>query len=426
MDEYEKANQLRKIGNYSRAVDVYQPLWAEDNQAFDNWTGWSYAFCLIKSGKYQEALEISRALYRRFNQEEIIASIYAQSIYYTQFKTKYPPVAEVQKKALKAMFILSPPDKKYSFTPHAVFRYAKNLMNEIEVDWKEIEFWMEKLKPELLSDQPFVFQDKKGKQSSQASALENWYSNMIKVKGALNQPEALLELVEEARSKKLKWHYDNDLWFARKEAFAHLQLGNREVAENILRKIILRKKDWFLLYDLAKTLENRDEALQLMCTAALAPGKITMKLKLYESIYNIVKETDEESSIPALHLYLITALREENGWSVQGWMNEEIKKAGMDVEKEGSSSATIHKLMPFWMKKKGEEENVRLKGQIMNILPNGSTGFIKFGKKSYYAHFGKLTGDITIGTLVEFELKDSFDKKKNKASKMAIKLKIAE
>lgn len=424
MNDLGKASQLRKIRNYNAAIDIYKPIWQENPLKFNDWDGWNYVFCLNKTGNYQDALQISRKLYRRFKNDEKIRSIYARSIYNTQLKTQHPPNIETQVRAIKAMFNLAPPYDKYSITPHAIFKFSKNVLRQQEINWQLIEKWLSKLDPDLLDAAPFVYQDKKGRKSEQASAVENWYAMMIKVKAALNLPEEVLGLVSQARVRKLKWHYNNDIWFSRKEAFAYLQLGNKQKAEKILRRILTRKKDWFLKYDLATVIDDKKEALELMCTAALDRGKPEMKLKLYERIFDTLKDDESEKRIAGLHLCLVLALREENGWKLETWMKEEIHKRGIDDSQEGSSSQIIKTLFPFWRKHTEKTDSKRLKGEISNILPHGKAGFVKTGKKSYYASFKGVKGTITEGIAVSFELKDSFDEKKGKPSKMAIKLRI--
>lgn len=420
---FNQAFQLRKNSEFQKAVELYQPFWNENPNQFNEWDGWSFAYCLSKLNRHQEALEICRRLYLRFKTFEILNSLYAKSIYYTQFTQNPLPALSTLKKAVQAMYDLSPPHHPYSFTPRAIFKLIKLLMSQQQMDWKEIEEWLLKMDPDLLDNRPFQMTDRRGKKIELASPLEEWYANRIKVKAGLNQPEQLLEILQTARKKKIKWHYNNDIWFARKEAFAYQQLGQREKAEAILRKIMLQKKDWFLISDLAKVVPDEKEALQLLCLAALVKGKNEMKLNLYESLYLKLKDKPDQHKIAALHLCLIAAIREENNWEVKPALLEEVKAREVNINEQGSSSLILKELTSFWKKIAGEDhQKQRLEGTIDYIFPHGAGGFIKAGKDKYYFITQGIKGEIKTGQSVSFELSNSFDKKKNKPSKMAIKV----
>lgn len=425
-EKLQQAFQLRQNQNYQQAIDIYQPLWQQDQHQFDDWAGWSYAFSLSKLNRHAEALEICRALFPRYKNSEILNSLYAKCIYYTQFTGRAIPELDVMRKAAQAMFQLSPPYNEYSFTPRAIFKLIKLLLGQQQIDWKEIEKWLLKLDPDLLDNRPFRMTDGRGKQVELASPKEEWYSYMIRTRGGLNQPKALLEALEAARKQNIKWHYNNDIWFARKEAFAFRELGEREKAEKILRRIVQRKKDWFLLYDLSQVIKDEDEALRLRCNAALAAGPSTLKLKLYHSLYLQLKNKEQYREEALLHLCLEVAVREENNWKITDEQQKEIDSSGVNRAVLGSSSAIIKKLTSFWKTKTGTAENeqskVRATGIVDFIFPNQKTGFVLASGNKYLFRTDALEGKISKGTKISFELIDSFDKKKNLPSKLAIRI----
>ncbi|MCO5236642.1 MAG: tetratricopeptide repeat protein [Chitinophagaceae bacterium] len=421
MTNMQQAMGLRKSQNYQQAVDIYAPLWQESPAQFDDWAGWSYAFCLAKLNRHKEALEVCRKLYPRYPHSEILNSLYGQCIYHTEFARKDPPSVATLRKALTAMFQLSPPYHPYSFTPKATFKLVKTLLNQQPIHWQEIESWLLKLDPDLLDDRTFKWTDQKGRTMELASPKEEWYSHMIKVKGGLNQPQELLDILDTARKQNLRWHYNNDLWFARKEAFALHALGQKEKAENILRKIITRKPDWFLLYDLSQMIHSKEEIQQLLYRAALAPGKNEMKLKVFQSLYQELKLSDPR--VAGLHLCLIVAIRKENEWAIEQAMTEKILALGINPQNESSSLVITRKLISFW-KQQLEKHAERLSGIVEMIFPHQKSGFIRSGEDQYYFISGKLEGRLHKGTKVSFEIKDRFDKKKNKPGKMAVHIQL--
>lgn len=418
------ASQFRKNQEYSEAIQLYVQLWQQNANQFNEWDGWSFAYCYSKLNQHAEALEICRQLYPRFKTSEILKSLYAKCIYYTQFNKAPSPSLDILKKATTAIVDLAPPQNPYSFAPRAIFNLIKVLMNQQQIDWAEIEKWLLKMDPDLLDNKPFQMTDARGKKIEMASPLEEWYAQMIKTKAGLNQPQQLLDILEEARKKKIKWHYNNDIWFQRKEAFAWHQLGENKKAENMLRQILTRKQDWFLIFDLASIVPDKDEALRLLCKAALSSGKNEMKLKLFEALFQHLKEIEKYKREAGLHLCLIIALREENNWPVKPELITALKERNINAAQEGSSIKIIHSLTPFWKKIAGEEISKRMHGIISKLLPGDTSGFIRCRNQTYFASFKGMKEKPKEKIEVSFELIDSFDKKKNAPSKMAVKIKF--
>lgn len=421
-EKLQEAFSLRKNQDFRKAIDIYTPLWQQNPELFDEWAGWSYAFSLSKLNRYGEALDVCRAMYLRYQHAGVLNSLYASCIFYTQFRNGQTASLDVYRKAVKAMMKLSPP-QAYSLTSIAIFKLIKALLNQQQIDWQEVENWLMKMDPDLLDERPFRLKDARDKQIELASPREEWYSNMIRAKGGLNKPRELLDVLDAARRQRFKWHYSNDIWFVRKEAFALNELGEREKAEKILREIIKRKRDWFLLYDLSLVVRDNKEALQLMIKAALAPGKDEHKLKLFQSLYEKLSANDDYQKIAVLHLCLIAAIREEHQWPAKETLSKIITRAGINPDNEGSSSAIKQKLIEFW--KEIEKDSVhRLTGTVKTILPNGAAGFISSQHGSYYFKTGHLTNKLSPGNRVSFELEDGFDKKKNRATKIAVNIQL--
>lgn len=420
-----EAFSFRKNKEYEKALAIYRPLWNENPGQFGEWDGWSYAYCLSRISDHAAALEVCRQLFPRFKNTEIIRSLYAKCIYYSQFAKDPLPEISILTRATEAMCELSSPHNPYSMTTRAILKLVKVYMKQKEIHWDSIEKWLQKLDPDLLDDAPFEFTDPKGKKRELASPLEEWYADMIKVKAGLNKPEELLALLKIVRSKNLKWHHSNDIWFMRKEAFAYAQLHDYIKAEKILRRVVAKKHDWFLIYDLAKVVPDKAESLRLLCKAALASGKSELKLKLFESIYSAIKEDETIKKERGLHLCLLAALREENGWGRTDGYIQEALKLGIPYQQQGSSVQLIKILIPFWKSHSGDNvsAHIRMEGIIDYLLPGGNTGFIRSGEGKYYFSINNMNSKPDPGMAVSFVLVDGFDKKKNQPSRVAVRVK---
>ena len=59
-DKRESAKALKTEGNYQEALLLFKTLWEETK---DKWDGWNLAYCYNKSKQFEEALDISKAVY---------------------------------------------------------------------------------------------------------------------------------------------------------------------------------------------------------------------------------------------------------------------------------------------------------------------------------------------------------------------------
>lgn len=425
----QQAAAFRKAKAFQKAIDIYRKLWDKDPLQFNEWDGWSYAFCLKEMKMFAEGLDICRQLYPRFKNSAFIKNLYAQCIYYSQIKTTPLPSLSIQKKAVRAMVDLAPPHQEYSLSGLAIFHLCKALMSLQPAPWAEIESWLLIMDPDLLTQAPFRYRLPDGKPVESASHQEQWYSYMIRVKAGLNQPNELLKLLEEAKKRNIQWHYQNDIWFERKKAFAYVQLNQPEQAKEILVNILKRKKDWFLYSDLGDVITGKDEKLKYYSLAALGKGKIGMKISLFEKIANLLAGSEEHSVARQRHFLLIARIRLENGWPFQEKLEKILNEENINLNAVNSAQEVFNQLIPFWNSFAKPPVNQQ-KGVIDFIHGNGKSGIIKGedGQKYFFplSQVRKVSKKLVPGTPVLFTLKDSFDKKKNKPSKMAVNISVAD
>lgn len=427
-NELKNATTLRKNKQFKKAIELYKVLWNENPNQFNEWDGWSYAYCLKNVQQFHEALDICRKIYPRFKNSDFINNLYAQCIYYTQIKTTPLPSIDTQRKAVKAMVQLSPPHQEYSFSGRAIFHLCKELMALKTIPWQEIETWLLTMDPDLLSQSTFKYKLPNGKTAEYASAQEQWYSIMIRVKGGLNQPDKLLAFIDEAKKRNIRWHYQNDIWMERKRAFAYAQLNQKGESEKILKGILRKKNEWFIYADLGDIVPHPDEKMKYYAIAANARGKLQMKVTLFEKIANLLSDKPELNNEYKKLLHLIVQIRKENGWSLGKELEQKIKIEKIEMSKENDALTIYNHLRPFW-KKYIPPSISRIKGTIDFIHKNGKSGMIhtQTGEKFFFGMSGFINPsnkEIAPGTQVNFLLRDSFDKKKNKPSKIAVEIRF--
>lgn len=423
----QQATEFRRKKQYKAALSIYQPLWEENSLQFNEWDGWSYAYSLKEMELYGEALEVCRKLYPRFKHSEFICNLYAQCIYYTQIGVSQPPSLSTQRKAVKGMIRLSPPHREYSLSGVAIFKLCKNLMNEKPVQWQEIESWLNLMDPDLLSNETFRSRLPNGKTIEYASQQEEWYSMMIRVKAGLEEPKQLIELLDEAERKNIKWHYQNDIWMKRKRAFAYHQLGQSEKAEKLLGQVLQRKKEWFLYADLGEVLVDRKEKLKMFSKAAIKRGKLSMKINLFKRISDLLQEEESEKENYKKHLLLRARIRLENGWNIPNDLEKQLVKEEVDIGSVNNATEVYNQLYPYWEKlvEAGED---RQQGKVHYLHNNGKSGMITGANQNeYFFGMREIEGDknkVEPGVKVSFKVTPGFDRKKNRASEMATNIKF--
>ncbi len=433
-EQLKKAFQLRKDKRPGEAIAIYQPLWPQHAATFGEWDGWSYGQCLKELKRYSEALEICRQLYPRFKTAEMILQLYAWCIYYTELAgVKQPADKAAYLKVLNAIVQLSAPGNAYSPAVKSVFKLVKYLAESNQNEWELVGEWLQKLDKNKLSRDTYRI-EVPGKNSMElASELEEWYSWQSKYLLQTRQWEKAVDLCNEALTVLKKWHYSNDIWFARRKAAAQTQLGQKALALATLKPLISRRREWFMLADLAELTEDTNEALQLYAEAALAYGDMPKKIRVYFKMAALFLLLQDKEMATA-HALLVLVLRTENGWPVPPELDNMLSALGEMPVPLPSSLVIQRQLKSAWQKLKASDVAaeqktlpVRLFGKVDSILVNGKAGFIKceVAPDKIYFLFRNYKGDlaeIKAGLMVSYEVVKDFDKKKNRDSEMAVRI----
>ena len=103
--------------------------------------------------------------------------------------------------------------------------------------------------------------ERKGKkvQMEFASDRENWYVYKSKALMKLGLYQKCYDISSAALEAISKFHYSNDVWFARRIALSKLKLGNSETAIVDLHEILKRKREWFIEKELAELYKEKGE-----------------------------------------------------------------------------------------------------------------------------------------------------------------------
>lgn len=419
-EQKQKANGLRKAGNFKEALVLYRSLWEEIGDKFD---GAGLLHCLRKLELFDEAIVLADELigkYPNFEwcRNEVIWT-YIQGIL-DRFNEKEPleRIIETAKKIMS----LNPNALVAKVIIFKVLRSAKATNH-----WEAVNKWVVKIDPDSLSEKPMT--DDSGRKGWSDRSL--WYNYRIKglvekgdTKEAINTVDEILERFPKQQK-----------FFLRLKALANHLLGNFRDSEKIYQNLCSGyKPDWWMLHEYAKVVRDigrREDALKLMYQAAIGRSKLESMVSLFVDIGMLCKELGKYEEARA-HLVLCKHVRNEKGWAVP----ESIIKTVKDLDKHiGNDKApsflkeALSICRREWSKLLGKENDLKNLSYKIRKVKEGLVGKVSLGRsdrpfcfitakdeKSFFCYKSDLPPGITDGDEITFDAIPSFDKKKNKES----------
>jgi tetratricopeptide (TPR) repeat protein len=423
----EKANNLRKAKDYENALPLYKDLWDNYKDDCGKWEGWGYAQCLNKLKNFDDSMNICRKTYKIDQTFNLNNNLYAWNIYHTEIAKNQVQNESVFFKAAKGIILLSEEDE-YSPYVITIFKVIDYLNEQNRVNYNEVITWIEYLKPELLDETPFSFQDKDGKTREIASKKEQYYSNRSKAFFELGQFENCIIICEEALNTLTKFHYSNDIWFKRSIALSNAQLGSNDLAITQLVEILKQKNEWFIQKEIAEIyLKNNKlkDAEKYAIDAALNYGDNDKKMNLYLLLNDILQRQGKNNEARN-HILFIAKIRIDKKWKIDTDLKQKIDFYNIDLNDLPNFNSIKRDLIKTWEDLKFGDKQYN--GIIKKMLPNNKSGFIELenSRLSYYFDVRDFKGQKNLvkeGTKVRFYLEDSFNKKRNEKSKKAVMIK---
>ena len=431
-----QAVKFFKAKQFAEAFPLYKELWEEHRDDCNEWEGWRYAVCLKHSKDYKSALKFCREVYKIKPTFENIKGTYAWCIYYTEISIEKINNESNLFKAGEGIIKLSKQEdksvKKENDFPCvytlSLFKILEYLNEKAIYNPDKILYWTEKLNPEFLENISFVTTDKDDKERELAPQKEKWFALRAKALLESEQFENCIQLSEQALTVLTKFHYDNDIWFKRDIALSKAGLGEIDLALTELKALLKRKNEWFIQKEIAqiyKQQDKLDEAINYAVDAALNFGDADKKMNLYKLLAELLKVKGKTNEAKA-HIEFIYQIRKVNQWRIDPELSNLINEFGIDTNKNADIRELHRQMKPMWEQLKFGNQEL-LKGFIRTIISEGKAGFIDTdNRKSYFFSAKNFIGrrELMIPQQkVSFFLEDSFDKKKNQPTKIAINIK---
>lgn len=419
-EQKQKANGLRKAGNFKEALLLYRSLWKETGDRFD---GAGLLHCLRKLELFDEAIVLADELIVKYSdfewcRNEVIWT-YIQGIL-DKFNEEEPleKVVEIAKRIMS----LNPVGLAAKMIVFKVLKSAKYSNH-----WETVNEWVVKIDPASLSTE--LMTDSSGRKGWSDQSL--WYNYRINGIIKKDDPKEAIVLVDEI----LECFPKQRKFFLRLKALANNLLGNFPESEKIYQELCSRyRPDWWMLHEYAKVVRDtgRSEyALKLMYQAASSNPKLESMVTLFVDIGMLCKKMEQYNEARA-HLVLCKYIRSEKGWSVPESIMDTINDLDKIIgnnDKPSSLKEALSLCRTKWNKLLGKDNNSKGLLHKKRQVKKGLVGKVSLGRsdrpfcfinsedeQSFFCYKSDLPPDITDGNKVTFNAIPSFDKKKNKES----------
>ncbi|MDQ1139517.1 tetratricopeptide repeat protein [Pedobacter agri] len=309
----------------------------------------------------------------------------------------------------------------------------KKFKDKPSVNWAVVNKFCDLVSVEnLATDCKTIEVERKGEKKPMelASDKENWFAFKTKALFETQQYHECFDLSKKALETFEKFHYSNEVWFARRIALSKKHLGNSEEALNELLQVLRRKKEWFIQNEVAEIYKENgdfDKAFKYAIEAINNFGDLEYKVGLLVLIANIL-EQKQEKELSFRHYMLSKLLRQQEEWKVPQTLDYALKNLGFAQTPLEQLPNLKRELKNYWNTFKPEQSktfhkpkiitNQNFEGEIVRILHDnerGKVGFIKSNGKEHYFSVNPnyhSISDISVGTKVLFEILPPKDDKK--------------
>ncbi len=309
----------------------------------------------------------------------------------------------------------------------------KKFKDKPSVNWTVVNKFCDLVSVENLdTDCKTIEVERKGEKKPMelASDKENWFAFKTKALFETQQFQECFELSKKALETFEKFHYSNEVWFARRIALSKKHLGNSEEALNELLQVLRRKKEWFIQNEVAEIYKEKgdfDKAFKYGIEAINNFGDLEYKVGLLVLIA-IILEQKQEKELSFKHYMLSKLLRQQEEWKVPQTLDYALQNLGFAQIPLEQLPNLKRELKNYWSTFKQEQTksfdktrittNKNLEGEIVRILHDnerGKVGFIKSNVKEHYFSVNPnyhSISDISVGTKVLFEILPPKDDKK--------------
>lgn len=423
-----EANELRKSGQLQEALVLYREL---SKTNFDQFVAAGLLHCLRKQGLFEEALPLCDLL---IPQQEKGLDWCRNEVIWTLIQGKLERLdesASVEEtiSVAESIFRLSP---KESTTKWRIVRRVLKAARS-RSRWDIISQWIDRVNPEELST--VAMKDERDRAGWCDQAI--WHNYRIRSMIETSDKEKAISLARSAIDRFPR----QSKFFKRLEALAAHRLARLVEAERIYSSLCnTGRPDWWILHEYAQVLQELgkpEEALRLMCKAAVSHKKLDSLVTLFSDIGFVCRALHLREDARN-HLLLCKYVREEQEWSIPFSIDRAISELNAELPELFTRSNCRDMLAvckAFWFRTLGVNDDPRVHSLEGKKIKQSLRGKLILGQSerpfcfismesgdSYFCLKSDLPKDITEGAILVFDAIPSFDKKKSKESWKAVNI----
>ena len=419
IQESKSANDFRNNGKFQEAIAIYTKLW---EQKEDMYVGCGLLHCLRKLGSTAEALKFSEKLINKYPNFSWAKNEYI----WTQIQCgidSLDPEKDFNSILTTATNLLSLELEPLALN-HIAFKVLKSAKHS--GNWDILNEWVDKITPNTLQDTPMVSEEGKEGWSWKGLWFNYKIAGLIHAKHydkALTDIDVALSLFP--RQKK---------FFLRSKALVFNGQQRLEESKNIYENLCNNPKaDWWIRTEYAQALissNNNDDALKQLCLACNSRVPRKSLVNAFAELGKLLFRQQNYADSSA-HFALCKYVRLENSWSIPSDIEAALHK--LENTHHCHPPASLHEALTacsnVWvafLKKNVTALNSRqnIKGKIEGLLDTRPYCFIRaMTGETFFCSKKLLPTDTNNGSEVVFDAAESFDKKKNKKSWVAITVK---
>lgn len=411
-----RARELRSVGRFEEAARLYRLLC--DGGSADPWDVLGLVICLRKLGEIDEALEWSRALYRKQPRFRPGRRLYAWCVYESVRRSAADRKQVLRgAKAIQALCAGETASIASPLAPMALL-VARALLSA--GDARGSLEWLQTLDPTGLDDTPREWEGRRC-----PSLRARHYLLRTKALHALRRWEECLRVAEEALSACQGMDGDLALWLRLRAARCRLRLGRHQEAAAALAELLARKPEWFIEAELAAARfagGDAAAAFSHVLGALLKPGDLAKKVRAV-FLLALVLEARGDVDAARTHVQLCRALRARHGWRPDPEAERFAAALGAPERSFEDPFATAREMRRQW-RNWLDAARPREHGVIKTILAAGNSGFVsRQGGPDLYFKLAEFRGPhaaATRGLAVEFRVDRGYDRKKGRETLVAV------
>ncbi|GHO56045.1 cold shock domain-containing protein [Ktedonobacter robiniae] len=431
-----QATECEQAQDYAGAAEIYKQI--HTNRPSDSYAASRYIHCLRKLRKSQEAMDFGWSLSKELRANQYVHNAWAWAIYDYYFKTSEnkeddeadhikstsQDEATFKKMQNAAEYILkNSPETDTLIRTKIVFGICREAKQRGK--WQIVYKFANQLDPAQLTKEPY--------QQGRMSDQERWFYSMIKALFEMGQNEGCQKLAQQGAE-----NYPSNKHFRWWNAVTKARMGHQEEALTELQNLDKQYQEWFIREDIAKIceqLQRTDDAWIWYCKAASLQGPIKGRYKMIGHMSVPLQQLGRNQEAYE-HLRLAHLLAEREGWD-KAKTAQELREQ-MELLQSGDTTQITpqtytpqdgyqlqRKLQNLWRDEIAGTLPHR-QGFIKTVNEEKQFGFIRSDTDDFHFSFRDLPRNTspTPSMQVEFDVEESYDRKKQRNSFKAIHIRL--